>query len=78
MSQQSIIVGLSAKYTELLTKYQHVVNKYYAEKEIMTYVCNQQYQELDRITLELNELKIKYEELQLVHNAALVLSKIKK
>jgi hypothetical protein len=77
MSQQAIIIKLSTQYTELLAKYKHVVNEYYAEKEIMTHVFNQQYHELNRISLEYNELKIKYEELQLVHNAAKILSKIK-
>jgi len=68
---------MSQEYTELLIKYQHVINEYYAEKEVMTYVCDQQYREIQRITTELNELKRKYEELQLVHNTAKILSKIK-
>lgn len=69
---------MSQEYTELLIKYQHVVNKYYAEKEVMTYVCNQQQNELNRIILEYNELKCKYEELQLMHNSAVILSKMLK
>jgi hypothetical protein len=77
MSQQAVIVSLSAKYTELLTRYEHLANEYYAEKEVMTHVFNQQYHELDKIKLEYNELKRKYEELQLLHNAAKILSKIK-
>jgi hypothetical protein len=68
---------MNQQYAELLIKYHHVVNKYYAEKEVMTYVCDQQYCEIQRIRLELNELKCKYEELQLVHNAAKILFKIK-
>jgi len=78
MSQQVVILGLSKQYTELLGKYQHIVSEYYAEKEVMTHVFNQQYHELNKIKLEYDELKIKYEELQLVHNAAKILSKIKK
>jgi hypothetical protein len=69
---------MSQEYTELLIKYQHVVNKYYAEKEIMTYVCNQQYSEIQRVTTELNDLKNKYEELRLMHNSAVILSKMRK